>query len=190
MDIFLDTADVKAILKYNNLGVLTGVTTNPTLLKHAGFSSDIEMIKEIREVFQKGEIHVEAFGESSNEIIENAKRIKNKSGDANLVFKIPFSEEGICACNTLKDYKTNMHLIFSHNQALLAASVKSDYICPLVGRLDDSGHDALLFVQEIVNTFKIHRLSPKVMVSSIRHPMHVIKSYKAGADAVTIPVNV
>jgi len=188
MKIFLDTLELDQIKKYSSMGILAGVTTNPTLAKNHGMSDDIDMIKKIREVMPVGEIHVEAWGKSKNEILDNITRIKNSSNDINLVFKIPFSKEGIDACNTaiLNGDKTNMHLIFSHNQAILCSNVNSTYICPLVGRLDDAGHDALLFISELAKIM----VDTNIMVSSVRHPMHVVKAIKAGADVITVPLKV
>ena len=156
MKIFLDTIDLKIIKRFYEMGVLYGVTTNPTLAKRFGMADDIEMVKKIRKVMPFGEIHVEAFGNSSSEILENALRINSLTKDEDLVFKVPFSDEGVKATKCLKQqgFKTNLHLIFSANQSLIAASVGSDYICPLVGRLDDIGHDALQNVELIKKCFK------------------------------------
>jgi len=193
MKIFLDTLELSEIKKYSDMGILKGVTTNPTLAKRHGMDDDIDMIKQIRKVMSDGEIHVEAWGNTENEILENIERIKLNSNDPDLVFKIPFSIAGISACNkaVLLGYKTNMHLIFSHNQAILCATINSTYICPLVGRLDDTGHDAMLFIEELVKTFKQrYSFNTNIMVSSVRHPMHVVKAAKAGADVITVPLNV
>jgi len=188
MKIFLDTLDLNQIKKYSNMGILSGVTTNPTLAKRHGMLDDIDMVKKIREVMPVGEIHVEAWGKSKDEILNNITRLKTQSNDSNLVFKIPFSPDGVEACNIaiLNGDKTNMHLIFSHNQAILCANVNSTYICPLVGRLDDAGHDALLFISELTKVI----INTNIMVSSVRHPMHVVKALKAGADVVTVPLKV
>lgn len=192
MKLLLDTIDTKIIEKFYNLGLLFGVTTNPTLAKRFGMADDIDMIKRIRKVMPHGEIHVEAFGKDSSEIIANAERIRLYSGDTNLVFKVPFSAEGVKAVSELqlKEWKTNLHLIFSINQALLSSSVNSDYICPLVGRLDDVGHDAFENLEKIINSFKKSNSNTKVMVSSVRHPQHVERAFMLGADVVTIPSSV
>lgn len=193
MKIFLDTLDLESIKKYSDMGILAGVTTNPTLAKRHDMVDDIDMINKIREVMPIGEIHVEAWGKTKTEILDNIQRLKNTSGDKDLVFKIPFSPAGIDACNeaTSNGDKTNMHLIFSHNQAILCANVNSTYICPLVGRLDDTGHDAMLFIAELVKTFnERYSFNTNIMVSSVRHPMHVVKAAKAGADVITVPLKV
>ena len=192
MKIFLDTLNTNTISEFYNMGILYGVTTNPTLAKRFGMSDDIDMISKIRKVMPIGEIHVEAFGKTSDEIISNAKRIYEKSRDNNLVFKIPFSTEGVSATKKLSDMKlkTNLHLIFSKNQALLSSCVGSTYICPLVGRLDDIGHDAFENLSPIIDAFKKSGSDTMVMVSSVRHAQHVIHAFESGADAATIPENV
>jgi len=192
MKIFLDTLDTNMIKKYSEMGLLSGITTNPTFSKRFGMHDDIEMINKIRKALGSGEIHVEAFGDKSDEIIKNAKRLTEKTSDNNLVFKIPFNSYGIRACKELiaEGFKTNLHLIFSINQALLAASIKSTYICPLVGRLDDVGNDAMNNIKDMVNAFETNSESTRIMISSVRHPQHVLKAYKYGADVITIPPNV
>tara|TARA_Y100000034_G_scaffold121000_1_gene164683 strand:- start:215 stop:1234 length:1020 start_codon:yes stop_codon:yes gene_type:complete len=191
MKILLDTIDLKIIKRFNETGLLFGITTNPTLAKRFGMSDDIDMVKKIRHVMPVGEIHVEAFGKTSPEIVENAKRIHRCTEDTNLVFKVPFNVEGVKAVNTLKNelgYKTNLHLIFSANQALISSCVNSDYICPLVGRLDDVGHDAFENLEKIIASFhKFGYNKTKVMVSSVRHTQHVQRAFMVGADVVTIP---
>lgn len=193
MEIFLDTLDLDVIGKYYDMGLVSGITTNPTLARRFGMSDDIEMVTKLREVMQFGEIHVEAFGDTTEQILSEVERLRRS--DHNLVFKIPFTEAGVEAVHSLKHNclnatKTNMHLVFSHNQALIATKVRSDYICPLVGRLDDEGHEGLLFIDELVRTFNRDNVKTKIMVSSVRNPMHVIRAFKAGADAITIPADV
>ena len=192
MKIFLDSLDVSLIRRYSEIGLLSGITTNPTFARRFNMADDIDMITKVRQVLGEGEIHVEAFGETKDEILENANSILDKTNDYNLVFKIPFSEDGVSACRELliNNIKTNLHLIFSINQAMLAASIKSTYICPLVGRLDDSGYDAMRNLKEIVNAFKINSESTMIMVSSVRHSQHVTKAYECGVDAITIPPSV
>jgi len=192
MKIFLDTIDLEIIKEYSDMGILAGVTTNPTLAKRFNMKDDIEMTKKVREVMPKGEIHVEAFGNNPSEIEGNAKRILDSTQDNDLVFKIPFSKAGVASVNNLKNlnYKTNLHLIFSINQALIASNIRSDYICPLIGRLDDVGHDAINNVKDIVEAYKSSNSETKVMASSIRNPLHVINALKAGASVATIPANI
>ena len=192
MKIFLDTLDLNLIKKYSQIGLLAGVTTNPTFAKRFGMHDDLDMISKVRKALGKGEIHVEVFGETVKEIIKNADYLSTKSKDRNLVFKIPFGETGVKAAESLikNKKKTNLHLVYSLNQAFLAASINSTYICPLVGRLDDIGHDALDNIEDIKEAYELNSEKTMVMVSSVRHPQHVLRAYSAGADAVTIPPNV
>jgi TalC/MipB family fructose-6-phosphate aldolase len=192
MKIFLDSLDTNQIKKYSRMGLLSGITTNPTFSKRFGMSNDIEMVKKIRLALGKGEIHVEAFGDSKDKIVTNARRLKNETDDNDLVFKIPFSEEGIAASKELIDEgsKTNLHLVYSINQALLAAVVKATYVCPLIGRLDDVGHDATKNVIRMKESFREQSESTLIMASSIRHPQHVLRAYESGIDAITIPPSV
>lgn len=192
MKIFLDSLDISLIKEYSRIGLLSGITTNPTFSKGFNMADDIEMVSKVRQALGEGEIHIETFGDTKEEILENANRILDKTNDSNLVFKIPFSEHGISACRQLlmNNIKTNLHLIFSINQAILAASIKSTYICPLVGRLDDSGYDAMRSIKEMVDAFKTNSETTLIMVSSVRHPQHVVKAYECGVDAITIPPNV
>jgi len=192
MKIFLDTLDINLIKKYSDIGIVFGVTTNPTFSKRFNMADDIDMVFKVREALGEGEIHVEAFGDSKDEIVENANRLLQKTKDKNLVFKIPFNDYGIAAARELigNNLKTNLHLVYSLNQALLAATIKSTYICPLVGRLDDVGHDAMDSIKNMVATYQKQKEKTLVMVSSVRHPRHVIQGYEYGADAITIPPNV
>ncbi len=192
MKIFLDTIDLEMIDDFYQVGMLSGVTTNPTLAKRFNMKNDIDMVHKIRKAMPEGEIHVEAFGNNSDEIEENAKRIYENTNDSNLVYKIPFSKSGLKSVTNLRKlgFRTNLHLVFSLNQALLSSSVNSDYICPLIGRLDDTGHDAILNLKEMVQSLRNNNLATKVMASSIRNTQHVIQSFKAGVDVVTIPGNI
>ena len=193
MKIFLDTIDLNEIKKYNEIFNIAGVTTNPNLARRFGMSDDIEMVKKIGDIIGKNkEIHVEAFGENFKEIIQNSQRIKKSCSKYNLVFKIPFSEEGVKAAKYLikKKFSTNLHLIFSQSQAIISSSINSNYICPLIGRLDDIGHNAIENLSKIISSFKINNSKTLVMGSSVRNLNHVIDCYKIGVDAITIPMKV
>tara|TARA_B100000965_G_C19516662_1_gene724528 strand:+ start:578 stop:1228 length:651 start_codon:yes stop_codon:yes gene_type:complete len=189
MKLFLDSIDLEIINDLYQVGLLSGVTTNPTLAKRFNMKDDIEMVHKIREAMPNGEIHVEAFGNNAIEIEKNAIRIAENTKDSNVVFKIPFSKSGLKSVTNLRKlgYRTNLHLVFSLNQAFLSSSVGSDYICPLLGRLDDAGHDAISNLIEMINAYKKYNLETKIMASSIRNPLHVIQAFKAGVDVVTVP---
>lgn len=193
MKIFLDTIDLNEIKKYSEILNVAGVTTNPNLARRFDMSDDIEIVREIGKILgSEKEIHIEAFGENAKEIINNSQRIKKNCSKFNLIFKIPFSEEGVKAAKFLakKKYLTNLHLIFSLSQAIIAASINSHYICPLIGRLDDIGHNAIYNLRKIIASYKIHNCKTLIMGSSIRNLNHVIECYKIGVDAVTIPMKV
>ena len=192
MKIFLDTLDTAMISKYAQMGVIQGVTTNPTLAKRFDMSDDIDMVQKVNHALGGGEVHVEAFGDTEEEIVKNADRINKLCKGIDLVFKVPFSEDGVAAARILieRGYKTNLHLVYSINQALIAAAIGSTYICPLAGRLDDVGHDALSNIEDMLNAFKTNGLNTNVMVSSVRNPQHVIRAFNIGADVVTVPLNV
>ncbi len=193
MKIFLDTIDLDEIKKYNDIFNIAGITTNPNLARRFGMSDDIEMVEKIGDIIgKKKEIHVEGFGDNFDEIIKNCQRIKKKCSNFNLVFKIPFSEEGVKAAKYLRKngYSTNLHLIFSQGQAIISSSINSDYICPLIGRLDDIGHNAIENLNNIITSFKKNESKTQVMGSSVRNLNHVIDCYRIGVDAITIPIKV
>lgn len=193
MKIFLDTIDLKEIKKYKEIFEVEGVTTNPNLARRFGMSNDIEMINRISDVLgPEKEIHVEAFGSTSKEIIDNAQRINKECKNKNLVYKIPFSEYGVQAAKYLisKKFKTNLHLIFSLSQAFIAGSIGSNYICPLVGRLDDIGHDAIKNISSIKKAYEKNNIKTKIMASSIRNSQHVISCFENAIDVITIPLSV
>ncbi|MCE7738393.1 MAG: CBS domain-containing protein [Candidatus Heimdallarchaeota archaeon] len=192
MQIFLDTLDLSLIKYYYNLGIITGVTSNPTFQRRFDMKDDIAMVEKIRHVMPHGEIHVEAVGNTKEEIISNANRILKCTKDESLVFKIPFSEEGIGAVGNLshQEIETSLHLVYSVNQAMLAAYAGATYICPLLGRLDDVGHDAIENIGLIQEAYLEQEEHTKIMASSVRYPQHVSKIYVLGIDAVTIPPSI
>jgi len=193
MKIFLDTIDCDKIRKYSSIMNIYGITTNPTLAKKFNMSDDIDMIKKIGNACGiDKEIHVEAFGENVSEILKNIERISKACKKYNLVYKIPFSHAGVeAAKKTISTgKKTNLHLIYSFNQALIAANINSTYICPLIGRLDDIGHDALSNISEMKNAFVENICKTRIMGSSVRNAQHVKKCFELAIDAVTIPLNV
>lgn len=187
MELFIDSADVNKIKEYAEMNIFSGVTTTPTFFRREGIS-DIK--KEIRKISKMipGEVHIEAMGNDSEEIIKSAE-INTKMG-LNIVSKIPLNHESIKAVEYLsqEEIKTNVHLVFSLNQAILAAVAGADYICPLVGRLYDIGYDGINIVEEMIRGFNKHpKIKSKVMVSSVRTPEHVKQAFLLGADVATIP---
>jgi transaldolase len=186
MKIFLDTANIDSIKKYLELGVVDGITTNPSLLFKENSSDPIDIMKKIVKLVD-GPVSLEIVATEFDEIMEESLKLASY-GD-NVVVKIPMSSGGLKAINTLtkKTLKTNVTLIFSANQALLAATAGATYVSPFIGRLDDMGQDGLTLISDIVQIFANYDISTQVLVASVRHPIHVIESAKLGADVVTLP---
>jgi transaldolase len=188
MRIFLDTANIESIKKYNDMGVLDGITTNPTLLSKEQGSPE-EIMKTIVDMV-KGPVSLEVIGTDARQMIEEAHLLK-KYGQ-NVVVKIPMIPEGLKALRTLsgEGYSTNVTLVFSANQALLAAKAGATYVSPFIGRLDDIGHNGMAIVKSIVSIFRNYQLNTQVLVASIRHPDHVVQAAEIGADVVTLPPDI
>jgi transaldolase len=188
MKIFLDTANIDSIKKYNDMGLVDGITTNPTLLsKEKGNPADI--MRQIVKIV-KGPVSLEVVGTSAEQMLEEAHRLK-KYGP-NVVVKIPMIAEGLKAVKKLKSegIETNVTLVFSANQAILAAKAGAAYVSPFIGRLDDAGQEGMALIREIVQIFKNYEFSTNVLVASVRHPLHVIDAGKIGAHVVTLPPDI
>jgi transaldolase len=188
MKIFLDTANLDSIKKYNDMGLVDGVTTNPTLLsKEKGNPASI--MHEIVRMVQ-GPVSLEVVGTTYDSMMEEAHRLK-KYG-RNVVVKIPMIPDGLKAVKKLKEegIETNVTLCFSANQAVLAAKAGASYVSPFIGRLDDAGQDGMTLIREIMEIFKNYKFDTEVLVASIRHPMHVVEAGKIGAHVVTLPPDI
>ncbi len=185
MEIFLDTASLKAIRHYNEMGMVDGITTNPTLLSKEDENPEEIMHKIVNII--KGPVSLEVIGTETEQMIEEAHNL-TKYG-SNVIVKIPMIPAGLKAVKMLKNegIKTNVTLIFSANQALLAAKAGASYVSPFIGRLDDTGQDGMNVISEIKQIFTNYQYTAKILVASIRHPIHVIQSGKIGADVVTMP---
>lgn len=188
MKIFIDTANVEEIISANDMGVICGVTTNPSLIVKEG-RDFIEVIKEITTIVD-GPISAEVTGLKSEEMVTEALDLSKINN--NIVIKIPMCIEGLKAVKILssKGIKTNVTLIFSSAQALLAARAGATYVSPFVGRYDDIGVKGINLITEISDMFKIHNIKTEIISASIRSPIHAIESALAGADIATIPYNV
>jgi len=185
MKIFLDTANLESIKKYSDMGLVDGITTNPTLFsKEKG--NPVEIMLQIVKIV-KGPVSLEVIGTTMDEMINEAHRLK-KYGH-NVVVKIPMIPEGLKVVKKLKDegIETNVTLIFSANQAILAAKAGAAYVSPFIGRLDDAGHEGMAIIKDIVQIFNQYQFDTNVLVASIRHPLHVIEAGKIGAQVVTLP---
>jgi transaldolase len=188
MKIFLDTANLDSIKKYNDMGLVDGVTTNPTLLsKEKG--NPAEIMHEIVRIV-KGPVSLEVVGTTYDAMMDEAHRLK-KYG-RNVVVKIPMIPDGMKAVKKLKEegIETNVTLIFSANQAVLAAKAGASYVSPFIGRLDDAGQDGMTLIREICTIFSNYKFDTNVLVASVRHPMHVIEAGKIGAHVVTLPPDI
>lgn len=185
MKIFLDSANLESIKMYNDMGVLDGVTTNPSLLSKEKGDPRKVMNEIVRIV--KGPVNLEVIGTDYEVMIEEAHRLK-KYGE-NVVVKIPMIPAGLRAVKRLaqEGISTNVTLIFSSNQAILAAKSGASYVSPFIGRLDDNGQDGMSIVREITQIFANYKFETEILVASIRHPIHVIEAGKCGADIVTLP---
>jgi len=189
MRIFLDTANIEHIRYAAKLGIISGVTTNPTLVAKEGAVDFKTAILEICSIVP-GPISVEALSLEADGMVEEARQLS--SWAPNIVVKIPISEAGLEAVSILsrENVKTNLTLCFSTNQALLSAIVGATYVSPFVGRLDDVGHQGMEVVADTVEIFNKYNFSTQVIAASLRHPLHVIAAAKAGAQAATIPYQV
>lgn len=188
MKIFIDTANIDEIKKANEWGVIDGVTTNPTLVAREG--KDFRtVINEILDIVE-GPISVEVISKDAEGMVREA--LETSQWSENVVVKVPMIPEGLKAIKILsvKGIKTNATLIFSVNQALLAAKAGATYVSPFIGRLDDIGQDGMQMVRDLVGIYNLYDIKTEIIVASIRHPMHVVESAKAGAHVATIPFGV
>jgi len=188
MKIFIDTANIEEIRTANEWGVIDGVTTNPTLVAKEGkdFKSIVNQILSIVD----GPISVEVISTDSKGMVKEALDMAKWS--KNIVIKIPMIPEGLKAVKILneKGIKTNVTLVFSVNQAILAAKAGATYVSPFIGRLDDIGHDGMQIIKDLVEIYKKYGFKTEIIVASVRHPLHVIESAKIGAHVATIPYGV
>lgn len=188
MKIFVDTANIDEIRMANDLGVICGVTTNPSLIAREGRDLK-EVINEICSIVD-GPISAEVMSLQAPEMIEEG--IKLAEMHKNIVIKIPMCEEGLKAVKGLsaRGIKTNVTLIFSPVQALLAARAGASYVSPFLGRLDDIGNPGIDVISQIAEMFEIHGIKTEIISASVRNPMHVLDAALAGSDIATIPYSV
>jgi transaldolase len=186
MKIFLDTANLESIKKFNDMGLLDGITTNPSLMSKEGGNPKNAM-EEITKII-KGDVSLEVVSTEYSGMMEEGKRLR-EYGD-NVVVKVPMTPDGLKACKSLSSegIPVNVTLIFSANQALLAAKSGAKYVSPFIGRLDDIGQDGMNLIKDIKEIFENYPdFKTQILVASIRHPLHVIDAAKIGADVVTLP---
>jgi len=188
MEIFLDTANIKEIQRFVYL--IDGVTTNPTLIaQEQAFGNFEDLIKEIARIVERP-VSVEAVSQTAAEIIRESRDLAALS--PHVVVKVPMTLEGLKATTALQaeGIRTNITLVFSVNQAILAAKAGATYVSVFVGRLDDIGHSGMAVVEDAVRIFQTYGWSSKVITASVRHPLHVIAAANAGSHAITIPPKV
>ena len=188
MKLFIDTANVDDIREANDLGVICGVTTNPSLIAKEGRVFQ-DVVKEITEIVD-GPISAEVISLEADKMVEEAKPLA--AMHKNIVIKIPMCAEGLKATKQLTDLgiKTNVTLIFSAAQALLAAKAGATYVSPFLGRLDDIGMEGLNLIEEIVDIFDAQAIETEIIAASIRNPIHVTAAARLGCDIATIPMSV
>lgn len=188
MKFFIDTADVDEIKKAAELGILDGVTTNPSLIKKSGRKFR-EVIKEICEIVP-GPVSAEVIATDFEGMMSEGKELAQIA--ENVVVKVPLIREGLraVASFTEQGIKTNVTLCFSANQALLAAKAGATYISPFIGRLDDISTDGMLLIEEIMSVYRNYDFQTEVLAASIRHPIHLKQAALIGADVATIPFSI
>jgi transaldolase len=188
MKFFIDTANVDEIKKAASLGLLDGVTTNPTLISKENREPK-ELLKEICSVVD-GPVSAEVISTDYEGMLKEAHDLI-KIAD-NIVIKLPMIEDGVKACKSLsaEGIKVNMTLVFHPVQAIFAAKAGAAFVSPFVGRLDDISTDGMALIQDIVTIYENYMFETEILVASVRHPMHVVEAAKMGADVCTIPYNV
>ena len=190
MEFFLDTANVDEIREIAAWGILDGVTTNPSLIKKSGRDFK-QVVAEIASICS-GPISAEVTALDAEGMIEQALELKKELPE-NVIIKIPCTPEGLAATKVLteKGIKTNVTLIFSTSQALMAAKAGATYVSPFIGRIDDTGHEGMNLIAEIMNTWDNYpEISTKVLAASIRHPTHLLQCLQLGAHTATMPAKI
>ena len=190
MKFFIDTANLAQIKEANDLGILDGVTTNPSLMAKEGIKGQEAITNHYRKICEmvNGDISAEVIATSFNEIVEEGKKLA--AIHPNIVVKVPMIKDGVKAIKWFTDngIRTNCTLIFSAGQAILAAKAGAAYVSPFIGRIDDGGWDGVLLIEQIVQIFAIQGFKTEVLAASIRNPNHIIRCAEAGANVCTCPL--
>ncbi|UTR12230.1 fructose-6-phosphate aldolase [Evansella sp. LMS18] len=189
MKFFIDTANIDEIKEAHELGILSGVTTNPSLVAKEGVDFH-DRLKEITSIVKEGSVSAEVVAEDAEGMIEEGKELAAIA--PNITVKVPMTLEGLKAVKAFSELniKTNVTLVFSANQALLAARAGATYVSPFLGRLDDIGQDGLELISKISEIFYTHDISTELIAASVRHPVHVTEAAARGAHIATIPMKV
>ncbi|PKR77724.1 fructose-6-phosphate aldolase [Halalkalibacillus sediminis] len=189
MKFFIDTANIDEIKEANALGILAGVTTNPSLVAKEGVDFH-DRLREITQEVTEGSVSAEVVSDDAEGMLREAEELVKIA--PNITIKLPMTLEGLKACKALTDQgvKTNVTLVFSANQALLAARAGATYVSPFLGRLDDMGQNGMNLIAEIAEIFDRHAIESQIIAASVRHPMHVTEAALNGAHIATIPLKV
>lgn len=191
MKFFIDTANLAQIKEAQDLGVLDGVTTNPSLMAKEGISGDEDVIKHYLAICEivDGDVSAEVISTDFEGMIKEGEKLA--ALHPQITVKVPMTKDGIKAIKyfTQKDIKTNCTLVFSAGQALLAAKAGATYVSPFIGRLDDVSYDGMELIEQIVHIYQTYGFATQVLAASVRHPVHIIKCAEAGADVVTCPLS-
>ena len=191
MELYLDSANLKEIEEGFKLGFLNGLTTTPTFMQKEGITDIDGTIVKLSKIVPV--LQIEALGNTAEEVLAEAERQINLGLDSNkTVFKIPVSLEGVRACKLLRDkgYLVNVHLVYTLQQAYMAMQAGATYVCPLVGRLQDQGHDALALVEQCVDAVEVYGYDTKIMFSSVRTVEHVRNAINIGVHTITVPLKI
>jgi len=191
MELYLDSANLKEIEEGFKLGFLNGLTTTPTFMQKEGITDIDGTIVKLSKIVPV--LQIEALGDSAEEVLAEAERQLALGLDpTKTVFKIPVSLEGVRACKLLRDkgYLVNVHLVYTLQQAYMAMQAGATYVCPLVGRLQDQGHDALALVEQCVDAVELYGYDTKIMFSSVRHAEHVRNAINIGVHTITVPLKI
>ncbi|GIV34600.1 MAG: putative transaldolase [Chitinophagales bacterium] len=191
MKFFIDTANLGEIAEAQALGILDGVTTNPSLMAKEGIVGEEAVAEHYRKICDivKGDVSAEVLATSCEGMIEEGEKLA--ALNKHIVVKIPMTREGIKAIKYLtgKGIKVNCTLVFSAGQAILAAKAGATYVSPFIGRLDDINWDGIDLIAQIVHIYRLHQYATEVLAASIRNPLHIVKCAEAGADVVTCPMS-
>jgi transaldolase len=190
MKFFIDTADLAQIKEANDLGILDGVTTNPSLMAKVGIKGEAAVTNHYKTIAElvDGDVSAEVVSTQFDKIIEEGKKLH--AIHPNIVVKVPLIKDGIKALKWFSDngIKTNCTLCFSAGQAILAAKAGANYISPFIGRIDDSSWDGIELIAQIAEIYSIQGFETEILAASIRSPLHIVKCAEAGADVVTSPL--
>lgn len=191
MKFFIDTANLGQIREANELGILDGVTTNPTLMAKEGIKGEAAIAEHYRTICEMvdGPVSAEVLSTTFDEIVEEGKKLA--AIHPNIVVKVPMIKDGIKAIKWFSDngIRTNCTLVFSAGQAILAAKAGATYVSPFLGRIDDSNWDGVQLIEQIVNIYNAQGFMTEVLAASIRTPLHIVRCAEAGADVCTCPLN-